>query len=74
MKNLYFWTRMPAPSDYSDRQAWEQEFGAASMYTAPMHSKGMALGTLTVGSSSPDAFAGCEGSHHFSECACPPSM
>ncbi len=24
-----------------------------------MHSKGKALGTLTVGSSSPDAFAGC---------------
>jgi hypothetical protein len=32
---------------------------AASVHVAPMQSKGKALGTLTIGSSSPNAFAGC---------------
>ncbi|BDA46235.1 hypothetical protein COCOBI_08-3270 [Coccomyxa sp. Obi] len=46
------------PHSYNDTQVLRHQYGAVSIYTAPMQSKGTALGTLTVGSVSPDAFAG----------------
>ncbi|CAL8462375.1 g1908 [Coccomyxa elongata] len=48
----------PVPYPDSYWQAVKHQYGAASIYTAQMQSKGTSVGTLTVGSVSPNAFAG----------------
>lgn len=64
MKVVFYSRPVPYPDSYW--QAVKHQYGAASIYTAQMQSKGTSVGTLTVGSVSPNAFAGCEGSQRSS--------